>query len=57
MSLAWLLMFINAYFALTVKDPGIASLNLGVVIFLALHIWFAPEPKDPNKRDDDVSDE
>jgi hypothetical protein len=43
-------MIINAYFALTLQDKGIALLNLGVVVFMALGIYFYEEPKDGDKE-------
>lgn len=48
-------MIVNAYFALTVPDPGIAILNMGIVIFMALHIYFEQDQKD--KKDIDGNDD
>jgi hypothetical protein len=50
----WIFMFVNAYFALTLVnvDPGIALLNLGIVIFMAAGIYFYEEPKDGDENHD-----
>ncbi len=50
------LMVVNGILSMVVPDKGIAMINVGVVIFMALSIWNEEDPKEKEKKDSENGD-
>lgn len=47
----WFLLILNGFFALTVVDKSIASVNMGIVVFITLTILMEKN-EEADKKDD-----